>query len=225
VLTRGVDLARFSPERRDPEFWPSRGAGDGLKFLYVGRVSREKNLDALFEAFVELKRAGTAAELLIVGDGPYLAALRDRYRRGDVVFTGFLEGDDLSRAYAAADVFVFPSTTDTFGNVVLEAQASGLATIVSNQGGPAENVIDGRTGLIVDVGERGALRAAMERLLVDGDLRGRLAEAAIASAGQSRWEQVLDDLWEDKLVVQPSDHALRRIRAGSSAGLVSMDVA
>ena len=143
VLTRGVDVAQFSPDRRDPQFWPSLGAGNGCKFLYVGRVSREKNLDTLLEAFVDLKRAGTEAELLIVGDGPYLATLRDRYRRGDIVFTGFLEGDDLARAYAGADVFVFPSTTDTFGNVVLEAHASGLPTIVSNQGGPAENVVDG----------------------------------------------------------------------------------
>ena len=225
VLTRGVDVAQFSPDRRDPQFWPSLGAGNGCKFLYVGRVSREKNLDTLLEAFVDLKRAGTEAELLIVGDGPYLATLRDRYRRGDIVFTGFLEGDDLARAYAGADVFVFPSTTDTFGNVVLEAHASGLPTIVSNQGGPAENVVDGETGLVVDVGERGALRAAMRKLLDDGNLRGRLAAAAISNAGKSRWDQVLDDLWEEKTVVETSDNALRRIRAASSAGLVSMEFA
>ncbi|HVC93983.1 MAG TPA: glycosyltransferase [Pirellulales bacterium] len=225
VLTRGVDVARFSPERRDPEFWPSRGAKGGCKFLYVGRVSREKNLDTLLEAFVDLKREGTDGELLIVGDGPYLATLRDRYRRGAVIFTGFLEGDDLARAYAGADVFVFPSTTDTFGNVVLEAHASGLPTIVSNQGGPAENVVDGETGLVVDVGERGALRSAMRTLLDDPDLRGRLGSAAISNAGQSRWEQVLDDLWEEKIVVEPSDASLRRIRASSSAGLVSMEFA
>jgi glycosyltransferase involved in cell wall biosynthesis len=172
-----------------------------------------------------LKRAQSGAELLIVGDGPYLAALRDRFRRGDIVFTGFLTGDDLALAYAGADVFVFPSTTDTFGNVILEAQASGLPAIVSNQGGPAENVDHDETGLVVDVGQRGALRASMELLLTDCQLRGRLAAAAVGNARQFRWEQVLDDLWEEKVPVEPCHDTLRRIRTGASAGLVSMDVA
>jgi glycosyltransferase involved in cell wall biosynthesis len=225
VLTRGVDPARFSPKHRDEDFWPSRGVGSGLKFLYVGRVSREKNLDALLEAFVDLKRNGAAAELLIVGDGPYLAELRDRYRRRDVVFTGFLEGDDLARAYAGADVFVFPSTTDTFGNVVLEAQASGLPTIVSNLGGPAENVVNGETGLIVDVGRRGALRAAMETLLADDVLRERLAAAAMSDAVESRWEGVLDDLWDESATRPSGGDLYRRIRARSPADRVSMEFA
>ncbi len=225
VLTRGVDLRRFSPQKRDASFWPARGAGAGLKFIYIGRISKEKNLDLLMEAFVELKRGGAAAELLIVGDGPYLTALRDRYQRPDVIFTGFLEGEELAVAYASADVFVFPSTTDTFGNVVLEAQASGLPVIVSNRGGPAETVVAGESGLIFDSAESGSLREAMRQLLVSGDLRTQFSAGALENARQSSWQQVLDDLWESKPLLDAVPEAYRRIRGGSSTGVVSMEVA
>jgi glycosyltransferase involved in cell wall biosynthesis len=198
VLARGVDLRRFTPAKRDAGFWRAYGAGVGLKFLYVGRVSKEKNLDLLLETFVELRREGADAELLIVGDGPYLTTLIDRYRRPDVIFTGFLEGETLAAAYASADVFVFPSTTDTFGNVVLEAQASGLPVIVSNRGGPPEIVSDGESGMIFDAAEPGSLKRVMRRLLTHAELRDRLAAGALENANQSGWQQVLDDLWIGK---------------------------
>ncbi|HWB13450.1 MAG TPA: glycosyltransferase [Pirellulales bacterium] len=216
VLTRGVDLRRFTPAKRDAGFWRTRGAGDGLKFVYVGRVSKEKNLDLLLEAFVELRREGADAELLVVGDGPYLEALVDHYRRADVIFTGFLEGETLAAAYASADVFVFPSTTDTFGNVVLEAQASGLPVIVSNRGGPAEIVADGESGMIFDAAEPGSLKRVMRRLLTNPDLRDRLAAGAVENASQSSWQHVLDDLWRPKRVAVASRVAKGRSPAAQS---------
>ncbi len=185
-----------------------------MKFVYVGRVSKEKNLDALLEAFVELRRGGAAAQLAIVGDGPLLPALKDRYRRDDVVFTGFLAGETLAAAYASADAFVFPSTTDTFGNVVLEAQASGLPVIVSNQGGPAETVEHETSGLIFDAAEPGSLKRAMLRLLDDGPLRRRLAAGALANSRNSSWRQVLDHLWRSEPCREAGAETYLRIRNG-----------
>ncbi|HVX63537.1 MAG TPA: glycosyltransferase [Pirellulales bacterium] len=224
VLTRGVDLDRFAPQRRDLAFWPARGAGEGLLFVYVGRISKEKNLDALLEAFVELRRSGAAAQLALVGDGPLLPALRDRYRRADVTFTGFLEGETLAAAYASADAFVFPSTTDTFGNVVLEAQASGLPVIVSNQGGPAESVEHEVSGLIFDAAESGSLKRAMLRLLDDGELRKRLAAGALANSRNGSWQQVLDHLWKSEPCRPAGEETYLRIRGGrAGAGLAGVN--
>ncbi len=171
LLRNGVDTERFSPAKRDPQYYRRLGAASGFVYLYVGRVSREKNLDQLLDSFVRLRSQGPAADLVIVGDGPYLEDLRKRYRRSDVLFTGFLDGEALTQAFASADAFVFPSTTDTFGNVVLEAQASGLPTIVSNQGGSAEVVDHRRSGLIFDAADPDALLAAMECLRRDDALR------------------------------------------------------
>ena len=155
---------RFQPTKRDPAFSTATGSTGSLKFLYVGRVSREKDVDRLVDAFDRLRQRGHAASLAIVGDGPYRKELQARCQGRPIAFTGVLEGDDLAAAYASADVMVFPSTTDTFGNVVLEAQASGLPVIVSDLGGPAEIVRGHDSGIIVDHQEPDALVDAMERL-------------------------------------------------------------
>jgi glycosyltransferase involved in cell wall biosynthesis len=185
VLKRGVDVRRFTPEGRDRDFWPSRGARQKFVFLYVGRVSKEKNLDLLLDSFVRLRERGLEADLALVGGGPYMADLKKRYKRPDVLFTGFLENEELAKAYGSADAFVFPSTTDTFGNAVLEAQASGVPVIVSNQGGPAEIVEHGRSGLIFDTGDPAALATAMMQLYQDASLRSRLSEVGLVSARSS----------------------------------------
>lgn len=164
-LPRWVDVRRFSPQRRDPRLWDRHGAPDGFKFLYVGRVSREKNLELLADAFMELAASRGPLHLVIVGDGPYRKELQEKLKGYPAIFTGFLEGDDLAAAYASSDAFVFPSATDTFGNVVLEAQASGLPVIVSDQGGPMELMRNGVTGLVVEAHNREALRDAMSSLL------------------------------------------------------------
>jgi glycosyltransferase involved in cell wall biosynthesis len=227
VLKRGVDVARFSPEKRRPVFWNAYGLRAPFVFAYVGRVSKEKNLDHLLESFLRLKAAGAVADLAVVGDGPQLPALRARYERPGIAFTGFLGGDDLAHAYASADAFVFPSTTDTFGNAVLEAQASGLPAIVSDQGGPAEVIHHERTGLVFSATEADGLLNAMQRLLADRALCQRLGAAAIESARTSSWEQVLDDLWnrQPRLDAMLGNSSLHRIRAVGAAGLANLEVA
>src|SRR5262249_17772261 len=114
--------------------------------LYVGRISREKDLDLLADAFRRLRQEGAPVQLFVVGHGPYSEALAKSLP--EAIFTGYLKGAELAAAYASADIFVFPSTTDTFGNVILEAQASGLPVVVSDSGGPKELVVDKANGLI-----------------------------------------------------------------------------
>ncbi|MBT0666149.1 glycosyltransferase [Geobacter pelophilus] len=166
-LPRWVDTEQFSPDKRQPGFWQQRGSTGGTTLIYVGRVSREKSLELLTEAFRTLVDEGAAASLAIVGDGPYRKEMQEALVGYPVVFTGYLQGEELQQAYAAADLFVFPSATDTFGNVVLEAQASGIPVIVSDSGGPRELMIDGETGLVFPAGDCGRLVAAVRRLVAE----------------------------------------------------------
>lgn len=166
-LPRWVDPDVFSPEKKDPDLWLRCGLDGELKFLYVGRLSREKNLDLLANAFISLTNSGARSNLILVGDGPYRKELEEKLKGYPALFTGFLSGEELSTAYASADVFIFPSTTDTFGNVVLEAQASGLPVIVSDQGGPRELLKDGQTGFVVKADSVAAMTDAMLFFITD----------------------------------------------------------
>lgn len=151
---------------------------DGLKLLYVGRVSKEKNLQLLEKAFKSLVRSHPGLKLFIVGDGPYLEEMRREMTDTPCIFTGYLAGEELAEVYASCDLFVFPSTTDTFGNVVLEAQASGLPVVVTDAGGPRENVIDGVTGVIVPGDDEEGLRDAIDRLLARPQRLKEMGQAA-----------------------------------------------
>lgn len=197
ILPRGVDFELFTPTRRDPEFWHAFGLADRLTFIYVGRVSREKNVEHLLESFIALRQRGVEANLVIVGNGPMQDELKRRFPQSEIVFTGYLTGHRLATAYASADVFVFPSTTDTFGNVVLEAQASGLPAIVTDRGGPQEIVIHGETGFVVDLDLPHALTNAMARFADEPALTDTMAVRAIETVGDSSWESVLECFWSE----------------------------
>ncbi|RQW85488.1 MAG: glycosyltransferase [Geobacter sp.] len=183
-LPRWVDVQNFSPERRNQNFWDRFGSSEGLKFLYVGRVSREKNLELLAEAFMTICKEKVPVQLVIIGDGPFKKELQDILQGYPVIFTGFLEGENLATAYASADIFAFPSTTDTFGNVVLEAQASGLPVIVSDGGGPKELMINGSTGLVTKADSLKELIGAMRLLLLDPEKIAKMGENARTFAEQ-----------------------------------------
>jgi glycosyltransferase involved in cell wall biosynthesis len=160
-LPRWVNTNVYKPENRNPHIWHDFDFHESLKFLYVGRASKEKNLELLAQAFINIIDSGYKAGLVVVGDGPYREDLEEKLRDYPVLFTGFQIGETLTTLYASSDVFVFPSTTDTFGNVVLEAQASGLPVIVSDQGGPQELMINGETGIIVKSNDSNSLTQAM----------------------------------------------------------------
>jgi glycosyltransferase involved in cell wall biosynthesis len=164
-LPRWVDTEQFTPVRRKEDFWTNRGIPEGIRLLYVGRVSREKSLELLAETFSELIDSGFGASLVIVGDGPYRQEMETRLKGYPAYFTGYLAGEELQDGYASADLFVFPSATDTFGNVVLEAQSSGLPVIVSDAGGPKELMVDGETGMVFGAGSGADLAAAIRYFL------------------------------------------------------------
>ncbi|MBL8513808.1 MAG: glycosyltransferase family 1 protein, partial [Betaproteobacteria bacterium] len=189
ILDRWVDVSRFDPRHRDAGYWPARGiAQDTLKYVYVGRLAAEKGLRILAQAFVQLVQARADVHLVFIGDGPDRAALQDELRGLPVTFTGFLHGGELAIALASCDVKVFPSTTDTWGNAPLEAQAAGLPVIVTDIGGPAELLDEGKTGLIVRGNDIRALYFAMLQL-ADTPTRERMGRAARAFAEAGRVDE------------------------------------
>lgn len=167
IVGRGVDPNCFSPAHRDASLPAQWGLKGKTLLLYVGRVSHEKNLECLAEAFKALRAERNNVGLVVVGDGPYAADMAAELKGTAAHFAGFQTGDDLSRIYASCDLFVFPSLTDTFGNVVLEAQASGLPVIVSDAGGPKHAMSPGETGVVVDSMTPERLKDAVAHLLAD----------------------------------------------------------
>ena len=179
VYPRGVDTDRFHPRNRNGILHERFGiAQDKLTLLYVGRISKEKNLHILAEAYARAAVRHPELRLLLVGDGPFRAEMEAALSGLPAVFTGYVEGEDLDALYASSDLFVFPSATDTFGNVVLEAQASGLPVIVCDKGGPRENMLPGETGLIVPADDARALATAIHSLAEDPERRSRMGRAA-----------------------------------------------
>ena len=151
----GVDTSTYHPGKRNGFLKARYHIGDEtVKLLYVGRVSREKNVQVFEGMMRKICRLRDDVHLVVVGEGPYLSALKKALADLPVTFTGYLTGEDLAQAYASSDLFVFPSTVDTMGNVVLEAQASGLPVIVTDQGGPSENMIDQKTGVVIPADDR-----------------------------------------------------------------------
>jgi glycosyltransferase involved in cell wall biosynthesis/predicted metal-dependent phosphoesterase TrpH len=185
---RGVDLARFDPVKRDE----TRFAGERIHVLYVGRQTKEKGADLLADAFLAARERDPRLHLLLAGGGPEQDALRARLGE-HATFLGWLEGDELARAYASADVFLFASRTDTFGQVLLEAQASGLPVVAVDEGGPTSIVDDGRTGLLRPANAE-ALAAAVCRLAEAPLLRRALASAALHAVRGRTWEAALGRL-------------------------------
>src|SRR5438105_2262128 len=194
ILPRGLDTTLFSPEHRDPAFWQKFGEQNGaVHVLYVGRISKEKDLDLLAAAYRRLRDEGLRVQLFIVGHGPYAEAFAKSLP--EAFFTGYLTGSELATAYASADVFVFPSTTDTFGNVILEAQACGLPVVVSDSGGPKELVDDKANGLITKSHDVEDFARAIRVLVTDPALRERMGKSARNSVIDLNWPSAFGKFW------------------------------
>lgn len=200
---RGIDTTFFHPAKRNG-FYKSRYdlSDSDIKLLYVGRVAKEKNLDQLSRIMRMIADLKKGVHLVIVGDGPYLPELKRELKGLPVIFTGFMDGNDLSEAYASSDIFVFPSTTDTFGNVVLEAQASGLPVIVTDQGGPCENLIPGVTGFVVPANDILGFSEKIIRLIqnpaqrfkMKAKAREYMEKRSFESAFAMQWDMYLQPL-------------------------------
>ena len=179
-FSRGVDTRRFSPQHRRES--------PRTTVLYAGRVSVEKNLPLLSRIF----RRRRDARLLVVGDGPFRGRMEQSTPAAD--FTGFLTGLELSRAYASADLFAFPSETDTFGNVVLEAMSSGLPVVVTDKMGPRELVDHGSNGFIASNDRE--FERYLDRLIQDGELRRSMGARSRTMALERTWDAVFGSLFD-----------------------------
>jgi glycosyltransferase involved in cell wall biosynthesis len=178
VFPRGIDIERFHPSKRNGYLKERYQIKEAIKLLYVGRVSKEKNLHLLADVFKALVQTDNNVHLVVVGDGPYLDEMKEALRKMPCTFTGFLEGEALSFVYASSDIFVFPSSTDTFGNVVLEAQASGIPVIVTDKGGPHENILHHRTGWIVKADDAYDLLGLLRRMVSKPQLLRKMGKSA-----------------------------------------------
>ena len=184
---RGVDTGRFDPALRDALSLPGE-----LSVLYAGRISKEKNIDLLADAFTLAHERDPRLHLVLAGGGPEQGRLAERLGER-ATFLGWLEGTELAKAYASADAFCFPSETDTFGQVVLEAQASGIPVLAVDAGGPRELVSDGVDGFLRPA-QADALAQALLTLAGSAALRARFGRAARASVEQRTWQRALDRL-------------------------------
>jgi len=190
VLSRGVDTRQFRPERRSFALRGEWGVAPGDPVvIHVGRMAAEKNYPLLFKAYAAMKRANPACRFVLAGEGPLKRALvRDH---PDCVFAGFFPRDEIGRYYASADIYIHASLTETFGNVLTEAMASGLAAAGFDYAAARVLMKDGESGLTAPCGEPEALVAAGVRLATDPDLRNRLRASARAAVEAQSWERVI----------------------------------
>ena len=183
VLRRGVDTRRFDPARRDPALRASWGANDdALVVMYLGRIAPEKNLGLAVKSFRSIQRTQPDARFVWVGDGPARAGIAAA--NPDFIFTGVQRGETLARHFASSDLFLFPSLTETFGNVTLEAMASAVPTVAFDYGAAREHLRDGLHGAAVPFGDHDAFEQAVLRVISDSAARramGAQARAAVAS--------------------------------------------
>ena len=184
---RGVDDSRFHPSKRSAA-WRARWgiAAEETVVLFVSRLVREKQLKTLGDVLLNLKDKGPKFRSVVVGDGPERKSLEKRLP--DTVFTGFLDGEDLAQAYASSDVFLFPSETESFGNVTLEAMACGLPAVCADATGSRSLVAPGVTGFLVEPGDCDGFVSALGTLLGNRALRHRMGAAARERSLEFGWE-------------------------------------
>jgi glycosyltransferase involved in cell wall biosynthesis len=184
---RGVDVSRFDPGKAAPSEYPGE-----VKVLYAGRLTREKGVELLAESFERAHRVDPRLHLLLAGGGPEEGELRSRLGER-ATFLGWLEGEELARAYASADLFLFCSQTDTYGQVVVEAGASGLPVVAVAEGGPASLIENRHTGLLCRP-DADHLAGAVLQLAASPLLRRHLGACAARAAAERSWERALEQL-------------------------------
>lgn len=193
IWGRGVDTKLFNPARQDPAFKKHLGADGKTVLLYVGRLAAEKDLDILMSAFRQVNLSGRNAHLVITGSGPLEESLKHEANE-NITFTGYLSGEELAVAYASSDIFVFPSTTETFGNVVLEAMASGLPVVGAYSGGVRDNLIDNYNGLACRPRHAGDMANAIKKLIADTGLAKELSVQARRHALEKSWDSAMQKI-------------------------------
>jgi glycosyltransferase involved in cell wall biosynthesis len=204
LFTRGVDTQLFCPSRRGAERRRTWGCSEGtLAVLYVGRIASEKNLALAIAAFAAIREDGADAKFILVGDGPELSRLRQAHP--DLVFTGAKTGIELAEHYASGDLFLFPSLTETFGNVVPQAMASGLPAVAFDYAAAKAHIRDGENGIRVPLGNDAAFIHAAREVARDRDELRILGKRARATAEELSWERVLAAFEEELRQIIPAE--------------------
>jgi glycosyltransferase involved in cell wall biosynthesis len=209
VLDRGVDARLFAPARRSAALrraW--RAAEKDLVAIYVGRVAPEKNLGLAIDSYRAMQRLDPSAKFVVVGDGPQRAALQKKHP--DLIFCGEQTGERLAQHYASADVFLFPSETETFGNVTLEAMASGLAVIAYDYAAAGLHIRDGDSGVLVPLGQSRAFVDAAARLAGERHWLPGMKLRARAHAASLDWREVVERFAALLLGAREQDSPARR---------------
>ncbi len=190
VVGRGVDSERFSPSSRSGELRARWHAGEAPVLLMVGRIASEKNVELGLRAFERARAARPGTQMIVVGDGPARGSLEKAYPAAQ--FVGVKSGAELAACYASADVFLFPSLSDTFGNVVMEALASGLPVLAFDTAAAAEHVVDGGSGrLVVPGDEKAFIDAACALVQSPAAALATMRAQALAAAHRATWSEVL----------------------------------
>jgi len=203
-LTPGFDNTKFDATLRDPSIWDQHAiARDSIKAVFCGRVSTEKNLpmlEAIWPKVVErVEQAGKSIDLIIVGDGPYRTQMESNLKDHHAHFLGFRNGIELATLYASCDLFIFPSTTDTLGQVVMESQASGLPVIATDQGGPKEIINDGSTGFVLPVDQPDSNERWIQtivELALDAPKRKTMGAAGIEAMKSYTFAESFKHYWQ-----------------------------
>ena len=189
VVGRGVDAKRFTPARRSTELRSRWRAGAAPVLLTVGRVAAEKNVELALRAFEAVRKSHPDVRLIVVGDGPLRQRLEATHP--DARFVGVQRGEALAVTYASADLFLFPSLSDTFGNVTLEALASGLPVVAFDVAAAAEHVVDRQSGVLVVPGDESAFIEAVRSLANAPESLAPMRDAARVAGCAARWDEVL----------------------------------
>ena len=191
IWSRGVDRRQFNPERRDMEWRRSLGIADDEPVIsFLGRIVMEKGLDVFSDAIDALAERGAPHRALIIGEGPARPWFEERLKAHDAIFVGHQEKEGLAHALASTDLFFNPSITETFGNVTLEAMASGLPVVAAAATGTTSLVRDGETGTLVEPGDSDAFADALEAYVRNPELRRKHGEAGLAFAKTMDWDRI-----------------------------------
>lgn len=197
IWGRGIDTKIYTPSNRSEEERKKYGIKKSDKVLiYVGRIAPEKELDVLVNAVKTLNSSNTKFKVLMVGDGPMKKALEQQDIK-NVIFTGYKSGEELRTLYASADIFAFPSSSETYGNVILEAMASGLPVVAAYEGGVRENLVDGYNGVAFKAGDSKDMSQSIKKLLNDDGLREALSYNARQHSLIRNWDKIYDNLFEN----------------------------
>jgi glycosyltransferase involved in cell wall biosynthesis len=197
TLPPSINLEKFNADLRDPNVWGDYGVTQPKKLFYCGRVSVEKNLPMLADAFRRLCALRNDTALVIAGDGPYAPEMKAALAGLPAYFLGYRNDGQLAPLYAGSDLFVFPSRTDTLGQVVMEAQACGLPALVSNEGGPKETVADGVTGVVLPANDAARWCQAIDELLNDEPRLFRMSRSAPQRMSRFSLETTFEHFWSE----------------------------